>query len=839
MLAATRPVPGTAWYLVAKIDDAEAFAPWRETSGLILILITACLAAGAALFGVIWQRRNTAHFRALYQAEAVRGEGEARYATTLMSIGDAVITTDRAGIVTLLNPIAESLTGVRSAEAVGRPLDEVFHIINEDTRQAVMSPIFSVLDRGVIVGLANHTVLISRSGEEYPIADSAAPIRGASGELVGVALVFRDQTEERNAQRAIRESEQRYRGLFEHMLEGFAYCRMIYEGDKPVDFIYLGVNDSFERLTGLRNVVGKRVTEVIPGIRETDRELFEIYGRVARTGHPEKVERLIHALGMWFSISIYSPEPDHFVAVFDVVTARKLTEQALRESELRYRHLVDILPEAVVVHRDGLITYANPAAVQLFGADQPQQLIGQAMIDRVHPDFRESVRSRVRVITTAQQPVPIVQERLLRLDGSGFDAEVAAMPLVTHGRSEVLAIARDLTEQQKAEAEKEKLRSQLLQSQKMEAVGRLAGGVAHDFNNMLTVIQGYSDSILGRLEPDDPIRGDMLEVQAAAGRSANLTRQLLAFSRRQTIAPRVVDLNAQLSGMNRLLGRILGEDISLRFALAPDLWPVYLDLSQVDQIVANLAVNSRDAMPDGGALTVQTANETVSEAYQMTHPWIAPGDYVKLSISDTGVGMDKETLAHVFEPFFTTKAEGQGTGLGLATVFGIVKQNHGAIDAYSEPGHGTIISIYFPRHLHEGVAPTPPDQAQKPRGGGETILLVEDEAQLRRLAKAILERLGYHVLEAGDPDDALAISGAHQGTIELLLTDVVMPRMNGRDLDARIRASRPGVKSLFMSGYTADTIAPRGVLDAGIEFLQKPFAAATLAAKVREVLDRR
>ena len=839
VLAALQAVPGCSWFAVAKIDTREALAAWRETSRLIFLMMASILVAAVAALMLVWQRREKAHYRALFRAETARGESEARHATTLMSIGDAVITTDVSGRIALLNHVAETLTGVRLQDASGRPLTEVFRIVNEETRRPVESPVADVLRRGTIVGLANHTVLISQSGEEFPIADSAAPIIDLVGNIVGVVLVFRDQTAERSAQRALLESERRYRTLFEHMLEGFAYCKMIFEDGQPKDFVYLTVNGAFETLTGLQGVVGKMVSEVIPGIRETDQELFEIYGRVALTGMPERFERFVIALDMWFSISVYCPEHGYFVAVFDVITERKRIEQALRDSEDRYRQLIELLPEAVVVHRDGRFTYVNPAAVRLFGARDASELLGHSVVDRVHPDFRSSVGDRIQQVRVDQRTVPTVEEKFLRVDGSEVFAEVIAMPFNAAGHSEVVAVARDTTDRRRADAERGTLQQQLAQAQKMEAVGRLAGGVAHDFNNMLTVIQGYTDSILAGLNPADPIRGDLLEVQAAANRSASLTRQLLAFSRRQTIAPSVIDLNDQLAGMNRLLARILGEDISLRFTLARDLWPVCLDVTQVDQIVANLAVNSRDAMPNGGTLTVETTNETFDQEYCDAHIGAKPGDYVKLSISDSGCGMDAETLAHVFEPFFTTKPEGQGTGLGLATVFGIVKQNQGTIRVYSEPGEGTTVSLYFPRYCGEdGASPTPVVE-HAPLAGRETILVVEDEAQLRRLTKRILERFGYTVLDAATPGEALTLSERHPGEIQLLLTDVVMPLMNGRELEARVRAQRPAVRTVFMSGYTAETIAHRGFLEPGIDFLQKPFHGNSLGRKVREVLDRR
>lgn len=393
-----------------------------------------------------------------------------------------------------------------------------------------------------------------------------------------------------------------------------------------------------------------------------------------------------------------------------------------------------------------------------------------------------------------------------------------------------IEIVEDISDRQQLEA-------QLHQAQKMEAVGRLAGGVAHDFNNMLSVILGYTDIILSKLTPVDPLYKDMKEIRGAAERSANLTRQLLAFSRRQTIAPEVIDLNQQLKAMGRLLHRILGEDIQMEFLLSPDLWPIRMDPAQIDQIVANLAVNSRDAMPDGGWLSLETANVVLDEAYCSRHIGFKPGMYVLLAVSDSGCGMDKKTLEHIFEPFFTTKGPGKGTGLGLATVYGIVKQNNGFINVYSEPGQGTTLKVYIPMHVGGEEASRIAVGEKGPAGGTETILLAEDEEQLRRLVKTILERSGYTVIDAAGPGEAIVACEKHSSDIHLLLTDVVMPAMNGSELEHRIRNLRPNIKALFMSGYTSNAIAHHGVLDRGVHFLQKPFTREMLLKKVRKVLD--
>jgi CheY-like chemotaxis protein len=370
----------------------------------------------------------------------------------------------------------------------------------------------------------------------------------------------------------------------------------------------------------------------------------------------------------------------------------------------------------------------------------------------------------------------------------------------------------------------------------MEAIGRLAGGIAHDFNNMLGVILGYADLALRRLSAADPLTKSLAGIKAAAERSADLTRQLLAFSRRQAIAPRVLDLDAQLRGMESLLRRIIGEDVELVFRLAHGGWLVSIDPSQLDQVLANLAVNARDAMPAGGRLVVATENVTLDEAYCRIHPEAVPGQYVCLSVSDDGCGMDAATLSRAFEPFFTTKPEGKGTGLGLAMLYGIVRQNGGHVSAYSEPGRGTTFRIYLPRHQGAAVSAEPAEPSARVRRGRETILLVEDEESLRELAQELLEELGYGVLPAAGPGEALTLCEKHAGAIDLLLTDVVMPVMGGKELADRITALRPGIKVLFSSGYTADAIAHQGVLEPGVHLLEKPFVLATLARKVAEAL---
>lgn len=374
---------------------------------------------------------------------------------------------------------------------------------------------------------------------------------------------------------------------------------------------------------------------------------------------------------------------------------------------------------------------------------------------------------------------------------------------------------------------------QLRQAQKLEAVGRLAAGIAHDFNNLLSVVLSYSEELVAELPEGSANRRDAVEIVRAGERAAELTRQLLIFSRQQMLAPKVLDLNAVLTNLGRMLTRVVGEDITLALVAAADLGRVKADPGQIEQVLMNLVVNARDAMPDGGALTIETHNVDLDDAYAREHLHVEPGPYVMLSVSDTGVGMDRETQARIFEPFFTTKGPGRGSGLGLSTVFGIIKQSHGSIWVYSEVGRGSTFKIYLPRV--DAPSERPPD-ADRIVGGTETILLVEDEPQVRAVVRRALERAGYAVLVAQDPDDALRLCEARQ-PIDLLLTDVVMPHMNGRELAERVRSRYPATKALFMSGYTDDAILRHGVLDAGVPFLQKPVTPALLARRVRETLD--
>ena len=509
---------------------------------------------------------------------------------------------------------------------------------------------------------------------------------------------------------------------------------------------------------------------------------------------------------------------------------RKRAEQALRESEQRYRSLVNLSPDGIWVHRYGEVLFANAAAAALFGAEDPQALVGRQTLDFIAPEFREMVWERIRRGQEEREPQPLIEEKFLRLDGTEFYADVCAVPIEWEGAPAVQVIIRDSTERKQME-------ERLLQAQKMEVVGRLAGGIAHDFNNILTAMTGYATFALEALPPGDPVRADVEQVIQSAQRAANLTRQLLAFSRRQIIEQRVINLNDLILNLDKMLRRLIGEDVELVTILGEGLARVKADPGQIEQAIVNLAVNARDAMPDGGKLILETANAALDAEHARRHPGMEPGDYVMLAVTDTGVGMTDEVKAHLFEPFFTTKEPGKGTGLGLATVYGIVKQHGGNIYCESEPGKGTTFRIYLPAVEAEAERlPRRDEEGFVPRGT-ETVLVVEDEAMVRDILTRTLREQGYRVLEAMDGEQALRVGNEYAGEIHLLVTDVVMPQMNGRELSERLALVRPGIKTLFVSGYTDNAIVRKGILKPGIVFLQKPFTAAALARKVRQVLD--
>ena len=517
---------------------------------------------------------------------------------------------------------------------------------------------------------------------------------------------------------------------------------------------------------------------------------------------------------------------EHFNAMTAVMAAtRRRDEEALRRSEEDFRGLVENASVGIYRStREGRFLTANPALVRMLGYDSEEEVL---RLDIARDVFADPAQ-RARVVSSHTPPGEL---KLKRRDGTLITVQVQSRVVPGgDGRPDFFeGVMQDVTEQRALE-------SQLRQSQRLEAVGRLAGGVAHDFNNILTAIIGYSELLLDELAASHPLRPSVQEIRAGADRAASLTRQLLAFSRKQVLRAKVLDLNTAVRDLVKMLQRLIGEDVKLELALHAAPAMVQADPGQVEQVLLNLAVNARDAMPDGGRLTLETACRVLDETYARAHADVVPGEYVMLAVSDTGTGMDAETQARIFEPFFTTKELGKGTGLGLSTVYGIVKQSGGSIAVYSEPGRGTTFKIYLPRV--DAPAPVETAASAPPaRGGHETVLLAEDDAAVREVAGEALSQRGYRVLRAPDGQTALELAAAHAGEIAILVTDLVMPGMSGRELAEALTALRPGLQVLYISGYTDDAVVRHGILAEGLAYLQKPFSAEALAAKVRQVVD--
>ncbi|MCJ8501474.1 hybrid sensor histidine kinase/response regulator [Desulfatitalea alkaliphila] len=529
--------------------------------------------------------------------------------------------------------------------------------------------------------------------------------------------------------------------------------------------------------------------------------------------------------------------------VISGIDALKQTEAKLQESEQKYRLLADNTLDAIwTMDMDLIFTYINPACRRITG-HLPEAFVGTCLSDHCDAEnFARMAQAVARGIEEGPQGHGVIFEaEMLRKNGEPFPVEIHGKVIFdASGRPVGLqGITRDISDRLKAQREHRKLQEQLYQAQKMESVGRLAGGVAHDFNNLLSVVLGYGEMLLEDIGTDHPHYEALRAIEHAASRAKTLTRQLLAFSRKQVLDMKTVDLNGVLTGFQKLLRRIIGEDIALDMVLSDEPLQVRADTAQLEQVLLNLAVNARDAMPDGGTVTIETITVDLDREYAESKPGVRPGRYAMIAFSDTGPGMDRATLDRLFEPFFTTKPKDQGTGLGLATSYGIVKQHDGNIWVYSEPGHGTTFKIYLPLHAgRQAVARTPAEPRPAPGASGSArILVVEDDPVVRRLACTMLMRGGFEVIESQTAVNAVQLAQTMEQPIDLVLTDVVMPVMKGTEVYDQVRHHHPEARVLYISGYTDSIIAKRGVLEKGVAFLQKPFSMDTLLAKIREVLN--
>ncbi|MBA2883154.1 PAS domain S-box-containing protein [Desulfosalsimonas propionicica] len=782
--------------------------------------------------GVIFSSRDVTGQRQTREA-LEKSEEKFRYLFEKAEEGILVV---RGEVLEFVNPAVERILGYCAARITAAPFTVFIHPDDRDTM------------RDLHLRAMQGEFREKQSDFRVITADGAVKWLRVHGQIIDwegapANLSFlTDITESKLAQQQLIESEKRFAKAFRS-----SPAPQVISDIETGEFI--DVNDRWVNMLGYtkEQSIGRSSKEV--GIWTDPAERDRIVEKLNKHGFfkDEPVEfktkhgKVVHAL--WSGEAVNLGDRPVMLSMLYDRTAQKQMEDALRQSEQRLSLALDAVSDGVWDWRTDINeVYFSPRWYTMLGYEPYELPETYATWRRLlHPDDLEKAESVVLRHLTSTAPFAL--EFRMKTKEGGFkwilDRGKTVEKDVKGNARRMLGTHIDITKRKQAEQEQEKLQAQLHQAQKMESVGRLAGGVAHDFNNMLSIINGYAELSIDMLESGGPLYENIREIYNAGRRSADIVRQLLAFARKQTISPVQMDLNDTVSGLLKMLQRLIGENIDLSWHPGGSLWPVKIDPSQVDQIMANLAVNARDAISDVGKMTIETRNVVIDQDYCRVYPYFVPGEYVMLAVSDNGCGMEKDVQKNLFEPFYTTKETGKGTGLGLSTIYGIVKQNNGFINVYSEPGQGSAFKIYLPRHEPEeaGQGSSAKSHEQMPTGT-ETILIVEDEAAIVHLTRGMLEKLGYAVITARKPEDALHLAASHEGRIDLLITDVVMPEMNGRDLSARLSVNNPALKTLFMSGYTADLIACHGVLDKGVQFIEKPFTQKDLAIKVRQALGQ-
>jgi two-component system cell cycle sensor histidine kinase/response regulator CckA len=765
--------------------------------------------------------------------EAVR-EGEERFRLAFENANTGVCLVDLDGNLLRVNNKMCEIFGYTKEELERMTVNNIAHPEDIDVSPAfIKKTLRGETDRGTFEKRYFH-----KKGHTVTCQVSSSLVRDAEGSPLYFISHVHDITERKQAEEALRQSEERYRTILEDIEEGY------FEVDLTGRSTF--VNDSLCRIHGypreeLLGIDNRRFVD-----KENAKKAFEAFNRVYRTGEPGRLfdYEVIRKDGTKRQVEVFpslrkdsSGNPIGFRGITRDVTERKQAEELLQKEREISLSILENAPYGVaLIDEGGKYIYINPEFVNTTGYTLQDIPTGKDWFQKVFPDPKD--RERMIQLWKEDRSKGNMTNKEFGItckDGSMREIEIRSTFLRD---SRAVIVLHDITERKRAEERMESLREQLRQSQKMEAIGRLAGGIAHDFNNLLTIIKGYSQLSLIELKENTPLRENIEHIHTATDRAADLVRQLLAFSRRQILAMRVLDLNTTLANLHNMLRRLIGEDIELTTVLAEDLGRVKTVLGWIEQAIMNLVVNARDAMPSGGKLTIETGNADLDDAYVGGHVGVKPGRYVVLSVSDTGVGMTPEVRERLFEPFFSTKEKDKGTGLGLSTVYGIVKQSDGDIWVYSEPGKGSTFKIYLPRVEEPLEQPREKVLGDELLRGNETILLVEDEEEVRKLAVRVLERQGYKVLAARDGDEALIICERHQDPIHLLLTDVVMPGMNGHEVAKRLDSLHPEMKVLYMSGYTDNAIVLHGVLVKGVNYIQKPFTVDALTKKVREVLEQ-
>jgi len=744
---------------------------------------------------------------------------------------------DTDGRYTYVSRVAETILGYTPEEILQHHFYEFFHPDDREVLQA--GALAAIASKHPFQGFVNRN--IHKDGRTVWLTTSGLPLFDAKGNLIGYRGVDSDITELKQAEETLRRSEERFKLSMEATNDG------LWDWNIETNNGYF--SPAYYRMLGYEvGAFSEEARSWEELIHHDDRESVIRANNACIEGQCEHFEveyRMKNKGGGWRWIlgrgkCVARNEQGRALRMVGThvdITERKRAEEALRESEEKFSKVFRDAPVwiAITDMLDATYQDVNEAVLKVSGFTR-DEVVGHTAVEIgwIKPEDRTRLMREMQV----HDRIIDMEMEFRSKDGRRLYGLVNGDPMVIGDRSCLVTITVDITDRKRMEDEKAALEAQLQQAQKMEYVGRLAGGVAHDFNNMLGVILGYTDLAMMKADPSHPLQSDLAEIRDAATRSAELTRQLLTFARKQTMAPKVLDMNDTVAGMLKMLRRLIGEDVNLAWEPGNKVWPVKMDPSQIDQILANLCVNARDAIVGGGKVTIETRNASVHERCRLEHAEAQPGDFVMLAVSDSGHGMDKDTIAQIFEPFFTTKDVGEGTGLGLATVYGAVKQNNGFIHVISEPERGTTFQLYFPRYFGDTEQLDPASQVVATTHGQETVLLVEDEPAILTLGKRILEQQGYLVLSANGPRAAIQLAEKHIGAIQLLVTDVVMPEMNGRDLVKHLLERYQDMKHLYMSGYPKDVIAHHGVLDEGVHFIQKPFTMRELAVKVRDALNQ-
>ena len=768
------------------------------------------------------------------RAEEALEESEEKYRTLVENMQDAAYRCDLNGDIVFTSPSAARMLGAPSVESlVGRSIARDFYYCPDEREKLVNE----LKEHGKVT---NFEVTLRRmdNGEPVIISTNSQLYRDKDGNVIGIEGVFSDITDRKRAEKALRESEEFLRKIFDVTPIGIILLE---------DRIFVKVNDYICRVSGYseEELLRQPSWFFYTDDEEYNRVGRELYSHMEKEGTGTIETYLKHKNGSIVSVllsmtrlNIGDIKNGVIVTVVDI-TERKNAEEALRKNEAVLKSLLDATPIGVGLIINRVLVKVNNSLCRIMGYSE-RELIGQST-RMLYTDENEYNRIGTELYAKMESTGLGMNESILkRRDGTVLNAILCLSPFDSNDTSAgVTLTVFDITERKKMEAEKLRLEEMLLHSQKLESIGRLAGGIAHDFNNLLTAIMGNTEMAMKQLDPSGKPYSRLEVVKKAANGAANLTRQLLAFSRKQVIEPKEINFDELLQHVCKMIPALIGENIRLNVLLSGQMSLIKADAGQVEQIIINLVTNARDAMPDGGDLTIETAVVFLDENYSHLHPGVSPGSYVMMVITDTGAGMSGETLEHAFEPFFTTKETGRGTGLGLATVYGIVKQNGGTIEVYSEIGRGTSLKVYFPVVSESGAGPEHDTDKEVIPIGTETILIVEDKSEVLEFCRDVLMQSGYNVLSASSGEEALTVAENYRDTIHMLVTDVILPGINGRVTAERITSMRPGIKVLYTSGYTAEVIDKQGILEKGINYLNKPFTSHEFSVRIRDVLDKK